>query len=88
MSEPRAESDEAAIRADERRIFADYFDLRATELANAPDQYAEVRWLRSVYLDVANMIRFNETAGGNDGHPISHGGLRQPPGSSSEGGAS
>ena len=75
------EFDEAAIRADERRIFADYFDLRATELAHMPDQYAEVKWLRGVYLDVANAIRFNETAGGNDGHPISHGGRSNPPGS-------
>jgi len=62
------ETDESAIRADERRIFADYFDLRARECAEHPDQYPELRILRSVYLDVANAIRFNETAGGNDAH--------------------
>jgi len=62
---------EAAIRADERRIFADYFDLRARECAEHPDQYPELKMLREMYLDVANTIRFNETAGGNDGHPIS-----------------
>ncbi len=62
------------IRADERRIFADYFDLRAAELAEMPDQYPEVKMLRETYLDVANTIRFNETAGGADGHPISGGG--------------
>lgn len=56
------------------RIFADYFDLRARECAEHPDQYAELRALREMYLDVANTIRLNETAGGNDGHPISHGG--------------
>lgn len=65
-------SSEADIRADERRIFADYFDLRATELAEHSDQYRELKMLRSMYLDVANTLRFNETAGGNDGHPISH----------------
>lgn len=62
---------EDEIRADERRIFADYFDLRARELAEMRDQTKDGRWLRSVYLDVANTIRCNETAGGNDGHPIS-----------------
>jgi hypothetical protein len=65
---------EAEIRADERRIFADYFDLRARECAEHPDQYPELKMLRAMYLDVANAIRFNETAGGDDGHPISHGG--------------
>lgn len=73
MSEPLTE---AEIRADERRIFADYFDLRAAECAEHRDQYPELRRLREMYLDVANTIRFNETAGGNDGHPISHGGTR------------
>jgi hypothetical protein len=57
-------SREEEIRADERRIFADYFDLRARECAEMPDQYPEVKALREMYLDVANMIRFNETAGG------------------------
>lgn len=59
---------EAEIRADERRIFADYFDLRATECAEHPDQYSDLKMLREMYLDVANTIRFN----GNDAHPISH----------------
>lgn len=67
-----AESEEG-IRADERRIFADYFDLRARECAELPDQYPELEWLQAMYLEVANTIRFNETAGGNDGHPISGG---------------
>lgn len=66
-----SETEIAAIRADERRIFADYFELRAQELAEHPDQYPELRALREMYLDVANTIRFNETAGGNDGYTIS-----------------
>lgn len=65
------ENFEQVIRADERRTFADYLDRRATEFAVLPDQHHDLRLMQEIYRDVANQIRFNETAGGNDGHPIS-----------------